>query len=133
MHPFFNSTRASIISWPTTNCRCSSGVRSSSGTLLHGMYWSTDGLAARGETVFFKPVLDFFRERELDWLLDVCVGFFFDIGTLLHGMYWSTDGLAARGETVFFKPVLDFFRERELDWLLDVCVGFFFELLFLIN
>ena len=58
------------------------------------MYWSTDGLAARGETVFFKPVLDFFRERELDLLLDVCVGFFFELLFLinseaLHNSYFA--------------------------------------------
>ena len=34
----FRSTRANIISWPTTNCRCSSGFRSSSGILCQGMY-----------------------------------------------------------------------------------------------
>src|SRR5208283_3498001 len=47
MHPFFSSTRASMISWPTTNCRCSSGLRSSNGTVLHGMYWSAAGRALR--------------------------------------------------------------------------------------
>src|ERR1039457_2199460 len=39
MQPFFNSTRATIISWPTTNCRCSSGLSSSSGMVCQGMYW----------------------------------------------------------------------------------------------
>src|SRR5579863_4846402 len=43
MQPFFSSTRASMISWPTTKCRCSRGLRSSTGTELQGMYCMAAG------------------------------------------------------------------------------------------
>src|SRR5271166_2125049 len=67
MHPFFSSTRASMISWPTTNCRCSSGLRSSSGTVCQGMYCSaTPGLAAAG---------DFVTERDGDFDFDSVFSF----------------------------------------------------------
>src|SRR5579862_2805064 len=47
MHPFFNSTRASMISCPTTNWRCRSGLRSSRGMVCQGMYCNAAvGLAA---------------------------------------------------------------------------------------
>src|ERR1700722_2025261 len=41
MQPFFNSTRATMISCPTTNCRCSSGFSSSSGMVCQGIYCKT--------------------------------------------------------------------------------------------
>src|SRR5208337_52356 len=56
MQPFFSSTRASIISWPHTICRCSSAFSSSSGTLLHGIYCSAAGLAVRFHTA--RPARD---------------------------------------------------------------------------
>src|SRR5437588_4239149 len=37
MQPFLRSTRATMMSRPTTNCLCSSGLRFSSGTVLQGM------------------------------------------------------------------------------------------------
>src|ERR1700693_5067190 len=62
MHPFFNRTRATIISWPTTNCRCSNGFSSSSGMVCQGMYCNparpaaclvTARLAREGESLIF--------------------------------------------------------------------------------
>src|ERR1035438_605132 len=46
MQPFFSSTRATIICCPTTNCRCSSGLSSSSGMVCQGMYCSAAVAAA---------------------------------------------------------------------------------------
>lgn len=43
---FFRRTRASMISWPTTNWRCSSGLRSSSGIVCQGTYCIALGLVA---------------------------------------------------------------------------------------
>src|SRR5580704_4088619 len=40
MQPFFSSTRASIMFWPTMKWRCRSGFRSSSSTDLQGMSWN---------------------------------------------------------------------------------------------
>src|SRR5262249_7767003 len=48
MQPFFNKTRASMTSWPTTNWRCSRGFRSSSSTELQGMCFISS---------FFAPCL----------------------------------------------------------------------------
>src|SRR3982074_913416 len=45
MQPFFNRTRASIMSWPTMNWRCNSGFRFSRSIVCHGMYWSSDLVA----------------------------------------------------------------------------------------
>jgi len=56
MQPFFNKTRASMIFCPTMKCRCSSGFRSSIGTVRHGMYCSF----ALGPT--FNFVCAFFLE-----------------------------------------------------------------------
>jgi hypothetical protein len=58
------------------------------------MYWSTDGRAARVDTVFFKSIPDFVRERELDLLLDARVGFLFEFLFLinseaLHNSYFA--------------------------------------------
>src|ERR1700724_75928 len=41
MQPFFNRTRASIMSWPTMNWRCKSGFRFSRSIVCQGMYWSS--------------------------------------------------------------------------------------------
>src|ERR1700685_1813445 len=38
MQPFFMSTRASMSSCPTTNCRCNRGLSSSKGMDFQGMY-----------------------------------------------------------------------------------------------
>src|SRR5580704_9931480 len=61
MHPFFSSTRASMISCPTTNCRCSSGFKSSSGIACHGVYCSAAPLAGCLTTARFAR--DFGAER----------------------------------------------------------------------
>src|ERR1700730_7768758 len=41
MQPFFNRTRASMMSWPTMNWRCKSGFRFSRSIVCQGMYWSS--------------------------------------------------------------------------------------------
>src|ERR1700730_2341064 len=41
MQPFFNRTRASIMSCPTMNWRCKSGFRFSRSIVCQGMYWSS--------------------------------------------------------------------------------------------
>src|SRR5580700_7974390 len=46
MQPFFSSTRASMISWPTTNWRWRSGFSSSRGIEPHEVYRSAAGPAA---------------------------------------------------------------------------------------
>jgi len=71
------------------------------------MYWSTDGFAALRETVFFKPVADFARAREPDFVepafvesgfLDFGMAFFFGLlflvnsGTLHHS-YLALNGI----------------------------------------
>src|SRR6266849_665700 len=45
MHPFFIRTRATIMSWPTTNCRCSSGFKSSRSMEDQETYFSSIFLA----------------------------------------------------------------------------------------
>src|ERR1700686_2166081 len=41
MQPFFNRTRASIMSWPTMNWRCKSAFRFSRSIVCQGMYWNS--------------------------------------------------------------------------------------------
>src|ERR1700728_4043999 len=81
MQPFFSSTRATIISCPTTNCRCSSGLSSSSGMVCQGMYCSAAVTAACLITARFvreweDAVFAFLGAEVFGF---VCVFFFFAI------------------------------------------------------
>src|SRR5579863_194280 len=75
MQPFFSSTRASMISCPTTNCRCSSGFRSSSGIELQGVYCNAAGLAACLVTARLARewdlVADLAREADFDFVFAI--------------------------------------------------------------
>src|SRR3954471_11000120 len=65
MQPFFSSTRASMISCPTTNWRCSSGFKSSSGIVCQGIYCRAAGAAACLVTARLAREWDFFLELDL--------------------------------------------------------------------
>src|ERR1700741_1777745 len=91
MHPFFSRTRASMMSCPTTNCRCSSGLRSSSGIVCQGMYCSAAGpaacfVSARSARVWEAAgeVLVFVLEREEDLDLDLDFDFAMVVPTSLN-------------------------------------------------
>src|SRR5271157_412650 len=66
MHPFFSNTRASMISWPTTNWRCNNGLRSSSGIEVQGMYCSSSFLGMRLVAARLALARDFVFERDVD-------------------------------------------------------------------
>src|SRR5579872_4629305 len=95
MHPFFNSTRASMISCPTTNCRCSRGFRSSSGMVCHGTYCRLAGLAACFVTARLARECDFVFALEAGFALDFA--FFFAISSkLVHPAVVQLDGCVVK-------------------------------------
>src|SRR5215471_882254 len=79
MHPFFSRTRASIISWPNTNCRCNKGFRSSSGIVCQGTYCRADLT-----TVFLEAGLPTLCSFSLKLAFPVLVFFF------AFAMFFST-------------------------------------------
>ena len=56
-----------MISWPTTNWRCRSGLRSSSGMVCQGMCWSGTGAGA-GRLARDFAGMDFGRDLDLDFV-----------------------------------------------------------------
>src|SRR5689334_20668635 len=89
MHPLSSSTRASMISWPTTNWRFSSGFRSSSGIVCHGMYCRATGGAAGLLTARLARGRGFVFDRGFDFNLDL--DFDFGISSL-----WRLPGVLRR-------------------------------------
>src|SRR5580658_1532290 len=71
MQPFFSSTRASMISWPTTNWRCSSGLRSSRGMVRQGMYCSAGLATARGARRFVGFVFGYLLDLDFVFAMGV--------------------------------------------------------------
>src|SRR5260370_36411747 len=77
MQPFFISTRATMMSCPTTNCRCSSGFKSSKSIEDQGTYFNSIFLAGLffalvGWAVLRLPVL---RRAIFAWLCFWAVDF----------------------------------------------------------
>src|SRR5215472_9651237 len=81
MHPLSSNTRASMISWPTTNCLFSSGFRSSSGMVCQGMYCSATGDAAGWLKVGLARACGFVLDRGFDFNFD------FDFGISSFGNF----------------------------------------------
>src|ERR1700733_2973884 len=85
MQPFFSSTRATIISCPTTNCRCNSGFSSSSGMLCQGIYCSAAVPAAGLTTARFARYFFVLTALVLAGDFD-----FFLAMRILYGLYRAT-------------------------------------------
>src|SRR5580704_4371487 len=105
MQPFFNSTRASMISCPTTNWRCSSGLRSSSGMACQGMYCRTAD--ARLGTARLARAGRFVLERGVDFDFDFVFAMIYihrlQSCAVLPGLSSNSDGPTARLEAAPFQ------------------------------
>src|ERR1700675_1836646 len=111
MQPFFRRTRATMISWPTTNCRCNSGFNSSRGMVCHGMYWCStfpsECLATARRARVWDLVFDFLRLEFLVFTL-FAIGFGpFIFVCLLSALWPNTVATLGRADRV--RPA----RERE--------------------